>query len=427
VSAPTDDRPTGSEPDPLRRLLRLDLDLPDRGTGARSGRAGTTDPVARAPGHAPPARRRGPSRRWLSGFVTVLVLASAAGAALTWYGVRTVRDSTAGRIVASTDDPTDPGFEGFLEPTPTLLIVHEVEGSLTSLALLGLAAGDAGGSVLLIPPSTMVESSDFQGPLTVAYAFGGGVDAIFGQIEGMLGIGIAEHIVVDDARWAELTAGVSPLRIDNPDAVGDFEAGPLELASADVGAWLEAIDDDENDLSRMFRHQLFWEAWLAEVAAADDPSVVPGELDSGMGRFVRGVAAGPQQIATLPLGEELDSGGNPAFRVDHEHLVELVSDLVPFPRGAFPGARTRVRLLDGTGTPDHALAAAPRIVPAGAEIVIVGNAESFDQVDTEVRYHEPSQLEAAQRLRDALGVGRVVEDARTTDSFDVTIVLGSDI
>lgn len=409
MSSPT---PDGPAEDPLQRLLGLPLDLPEHGTGLRARRGPT----------APP----GPSRRWTAGFMGLLAVALVAGGALTFVGVQTVRESTAGRTVAASSDPSAPGYEALVEATPTLLLAHEHEGGLASLAVLALGSGDRGGSILLVPPDTWIENSVFEGTLAVAYGFGGGIDAIHGDVQRLLGIGIAEHVVVQDPRWATLTQPAAPLVIDNPDPVEDFPAGTIELQADEVGEWLRAIEPDESDLSRLFRQQLFWEAWLADVAAASDAGIVPGEVESGLGRFVRALAAGQRQVTTLPVLEDADDDGEAIFRLDPEPAAELVSRLVPFPRAAWEGARTRVRLLDGTGTPDQALGAAPAIVAADAEIVIVGNADRFDHQVTEIRYHDPSHRGAAQRLREALGTGRIVEDTRQVDAFDVTIVLGED-
>jgi hypothetical protein len=60
-------------------------------------------------------------------------------------------------------------------------------------------------------------------------------------------------------------------------------------------------------------------------------------------------------------------------------------------------------------------------------VVVVGNADRFDYAATEIRYHDPVLKGAAERLQSALGAGRVVDDARQTDAFDVTIVLGPDV
>lgn len=413
-----------SDREPLARLRELGLELPEAGTGARAARRAARQ--GGRPLQAPQVAETGPTRGWMVVFSSLLTLAVVAGAALTWVGVETVRDSTAGRRLATTD-PTEPGFEGFLEPTPTLLVLHEREGSLVSLTLLSLGSQDAGGSVLVIPPATRVEREDYSGPLSVAYAFGGGVDAMFSLVEELLGIGITERLVVDDDRWAQLTAPVGPLQIDNDDAVPGFEPGQIDLPPERVSEWLAAKAEGDSELARAFRVQLFWEAWLEAVQQANDPAAVPGEIESGIGRFVRGLSAGAREAATLPVVEEPAAEGV-TLKIDPDPAAALVARLVPFPRGYVEGARTRVRLLDGTGTPDHALSAAPLIVPAGAEIVIVGNAEAFETPrETEVRYHDPSQEQAAIRLREALGAGKVVEDGRQVDSFDVTIVLGSDV
>src|SRR3546814_7435224 len=97
----------------------------------------------------------------------------------------------------------------------------------------------------------------------------------------MLGVGIGGLVGVDDARGAALTAGVAPISITNPDSVEGFETGTIDLAAGEVATWLGARSPDESDLARMYRVGLFWEAWLGEVRAAEDPSVVPGEIDSG--------------------------------------------------------------------------------------------------------------------------------------------------
>jgi hypothetical protein len=124
---------------------------------------------------------------------------------------------------------------------------------------------------------------------------------------------------------------------------------------------------------------------------------------------------------------EVPDGEGTRTDVDRDAVDELIAELVPFPTASRPGGRVRVRLLDGSGTRDHVLSAAPLIVPADSEIVVVGNAEAFDYETTEIRYHHPTFEPAAEALQKALGAGRVIDDPRQTDAFDVTIVLGPDV
>jgi hypothetical protein len=380
--------------------------------------------VLPAPAGSPPAGS-GPSRRWMAGFAAVLAAAILLGGTLAFVGIRTLRDSSTGRTLTRAA-PTEPGFEALLEPTPTLLVIHTSGGVLRSAALLALASGDAGGSVLLLPRTVEVGDGTDAATLEVTYAFGATPDVMRGAGEAVAGVGVQDLIELDAARWADLIRPVAPLMIQNPDDLEGFPAGIVELRAEDVARWLEATRPGESALSPLFRHQLFWEAWIAAVAASDDAAAVPGELDSGMGRFVRGLAAGHLEVATIPVAERDDGVGGTVFEVDRDALRAVITDLVPYPTGTALAPRTRVRLLDGIGDRDHVRRVAPNVVASDATIVVVGNAEAFDHVTTEIRYHHPSQRTAAERLQRALGAGEVVADVRPIDAFDVTIVLGTD-
>lgn len=405
-------RPT----DAPRALQGLSLELPERGTGVRAAR--------RAAPAAPPTPS-GPSRRWLTGFAAALVACIVAAGALTVLGVATLRDSRAGRTVTSAS-PDEPGFEGFLEPTPTLAVTYVHDGLLEAVAVLSLGSDEGGGGLLLVPPDTEVGSGE-AGTLAIAQAFGGGEpEQMRAIVENVAGVGIGELVQVDDARWAELVAPVAPLAIDNPDALPGFPRGTIELAADEVGAYLRARARGESDLARLARHEVFWDAWLAAVAQAG-PTSVPGELDTGLSRFVRGLAAGPHQTQALPVEERTSATGDAVFAVDAAARSALVVSLVPYPTGTSNAPRTLVRLLDGTGDRDHVTRVAPSVVASDSSIVVVGNADRFDYETTQIRYHQPEQKQAAERLRRDLGAGEVIEDVRPIDSFDVTIVLGSDL
>lgn len=383
--------------------------------------------------HDPPAPARlipaspGPSRRWLATFGALMAFCVLAGAVLTYVGVDTLRNSRAGRTVSEVSDPAAPGFEAIVEPSPTLLLVHLSEGRMSSAALLTLNSGDAGGAVVLVPPSTRTgEAPDAYTLATTAVFLTDPADVV-GAAQPMLGLGINEVVTIDDARWAELVAPVAPLAIDNPDELPSFPAGPILLEADQVAAWLNPQTDDEDDLVRLFRHQLFWEAWTAAVASSADGTAVRGEVDQGLGRFVRGLGAGPVTVTTMPVVESDGPDGTPRLQPDRAAIDDLVNAVVPFPTAARPGERIRVRLLDGTGDADHVAQVAPLIVPAGSQIVVAGNADRFDRRRTEIRYHAIDGAGAAQRLRDALGTGDVIDDVRPIDAFDVTIVLGDDL
>lgn len=386
----------------------------------------TVDPVPATPSGGRHFARQGPSRRWMTVFCSLLAVAAVAGAALTVVGIDTVRDSRAGRVVSTVNDPNAPGFEAVLEPSPTLAVLHREGTSLRSIAVLALRAGDAGGSVMVVSPDLRSNTGSDAASFAAVSGFGGGPEAVMPSLQAALRLGVNEVALVDDARWAELVAPVAPLTVDNPSAVGVFPAGPLSLTADQVGPFLGARDAGEAPQASMLRQRALYAAWIAAVASSSDPAAVPGELEAGLGRFVRGLAGGPVELEPVPVLES-PVGDTIRYDVDGEAMDALVAELVSFPTAGRPGARLRVRVLDGTGEGDHVQTVAPLLIPAGVEIVVVGNADRFDYDETEVRYHTPVVKTAASALVEALATGRVVDDPRQTDAFDVTIVLGTDV
>jgi len=83
-------------------------------------------------------------------------------------------------------------------------------------------------------------------------------------------------------------------------------------------------------------------------------------------------------------------------------------------------------LLSGVGPIGSPNAVAAKIVSAGGEVTILGNADRFDYPTTQIIYYDDTFAVAAQKLRDALGFGEVIKSPTPTDVEDVTVILGSD-
>ena len=209
------------------------------------------------------------------------------GVALAYVGTRIVRNSTEGRVVTPIDDPSAPGFEALVDPTPTLVVLHDTGGIIDAITVLTLPDPDGGGGgVLMVPTRTIHELPVFDvNPIEYAYDLGD--PAFQADVVGrLLGAAMLESTVVDTSRWADLVAPVAPLGLDNPnelvvDGEVRFPAGEIELGAADIGPYLEATVEGESDLARLFRHETFWTAWIDAVAADGTDAAVPGELDHG--------------------------------------------------------------------------------------------------------------------------------------------------
>ncbi len=371
----------------------------------------------------------------------LLVLLAAAVPALGYLGYRTVAGSQGGQVLDPVDDPSAPGYQALVEPTPVALLAHVgEEGQLASLTLVSPGLEGAGGGAVFIPPDTAVAEPqpDEPGRLASAYQVGG-IEELALATGLVVGTGFTEVIEIDDARWAELLGPVGPVTVSNPDPIpGDpaagepevlFDAGEVTVAPDEVGRYLAARPPDVSDLNRLLRQQLFWEAWLEAVASSSDAAPAPGGPEAALAPFVEGLADGVSRLRSLPLegDPELLLGVVERFTADPEEVARLMADLVPFPSSPAPGARVRTRLLSGLGGADPPGMITDSLVAAGAEITVIGNAEELGVETTRIQYHGETQEEEAEAFRFALGTGELELVDRVNDTIDVTVVLGEDV
>lgn len=392
------------------------------------------------PSSKPRRSRRVPSAAprppwWRSaGFVAILVLLVAAIPLLGREGYRIITHSTDGRLVDDVSGRSEPNYEELVESTPTAVLVQtDAEGAPVALTVLALTA-DKGGTVIFVPLDTKLAKEGFGvDRLRSAFSMRQGAPAkaraaVVGEAGRILNVGIDQTIELDNRGFSQAVAPVSPLTFENLapiDLSGFlFEAGPIELGSDLVGAYLAHLYESEDQLAQFARQELVWRAWLSAVADSDDPDAVPGDPATGIGLFVPQLAAGPVNYVTLP-GSYLENG---RYEPDLAAINELMVNAVPIPDAAYPGSRAVVRVLNGVepGPPPPEVTRA--VARYGSTLAVVGNASAFDRTQTDVIYREAEMQETAELLLDALGGnGEATLDPQATDTVDITVLLGPDV
>ena len=382
-------------------------------------------------------RRRVQARRRRAGvaYGIAVALLAASIPVLGLVGVQTILDSSDGEVVDPVLDPSEPGYRALIQPSPTMLLIQEdAQGSMVGGAVLSLAGQEGGGgSVMIYPPNLAGEVPDIGVlPIAAASAFSGD-EAALSAAEWTLHIDIPEVVALSSEELADFYAATGPLTIQNPDAVRlddgtTFPAGSLELQPDEIPRYTAHLGDDESQLNRLLRQQLVWEAWIDQISDAGAVTF-PGEQDSGLARFLAGIVEGTHRVENLPLdagSTQLDEGTVVELRLDEERWAQLLPDLVPFPAGAAEGDRYVVRVLAGTEDDSTVRPAARRIVTAGGQISMIGNADEFGHQTTEVIYYDPAHRSDAEAVADALGFGTVTLVDEIDDSADVIVVLGAD-
>ena len=368
-------------------------------------------------------RREMRRQRRRRGFLAlVVVVALVAGAALL------LRDdgTGAGRDAGSVDAPTATE----VKVPPVLLAERAPDGSASWLTEVVPAPDGTGGSLLLIPNGTMAEVPSLGLEPVAAALAAGGPERLLTATENLIGAPLGTVDVLDAGGLAQLLAPVGPLVVDIPERVEDvfpsgrvavlYEAGRNRIEPTEVSRLLSATGNS-TALARLARHQAFWEAWLTRIK--QQPKLAP---DGALGKALRAIASGRWSIRVVPVKSAGTLGsGQQIYQLDRKALPAVL-------RTVFPGAardvadRPRVRVLNGTGELELAQRVSEKLVPAGIEVTLTGNANPLGQRQTQVIYYDARKRAMAEKVRAALGVGILVHNRNETDVVDVTVIVGKD-
>ena len=391
---------------------------------------GTLDPVP-LPGirwnERAHRRRRQRLRRWRRrlGRLGLVAVATAVVA----LGVVIVRQGGGGEGARPREGPALPAAPA---AAPVLVAHQDGSGQASSLTVLVPAAGGKGGALVLIPPGTMTEVVSL-GLEPVGQSLGlGGPERLRATVENLLGAELGGVAAVDDAAIAGLVSPAGPLTVHVPERVEQvsptgvvevlYEAGPVRLPPAVTGAFLAARGRDD-DLSRLARHQVFWEAWLAALRA--QPGAVPPQ-PADLAAALRALAAGRVDTRVVPV-EAFGSAaqGGELYKVRRDELDRMVTTVFPNPARREGAGRLAVQILNGTGALGLADAVRDKLGP-GFDVRLTGNAARFDYQRTEVVFYDRGKQAEADRVRQALGVGTLVLSRRPLEVVDVTVIVGKD-
>ena len=117
-----------------------------------------------------------------------------------------------------------------------------------------------------------------------------------------LNAGLSDVINMDDRLWASLTANSAPIRFENPDTLTGslrLAAGPVALQPSQVGPYLAALNPGENELNRLNRNQVFWQAWLKQIAASTCRRRDPGRDRIGHRALRQHLEQGPRALGLI--------------------------------------------------------------------------------------------------------------------------------
>ncbi len=365
--------------------------------------------------------------RWV--FPLFLVAAVTWSAILIFESGDQLLDSRSGETLDAVTDPTAPGFEAFVEQTWSMAVATEdFEGNLVNL-IVGAVADreEGGGSVLVVPPSLNSDPNCQEPPCDLKSAYkDGGLNTLTSALVDLFGVSFSEEVLLTSSRWDGLISPVTTVDVNLEEDLIEVTDEGLEVIHFTEGE--TGISGDEvvkffslsGDGNQVDNGKSFWDSWLQELGEDGEPLNKLPDLGLSVVDFLAAVASGDMGIVAFPLDDS-----HSLLVPDFEKFEALVVDLFPFPIAAVPGERITVRLINGTGDFSLDSIARKQVVSAGAEIVVVGNHESFDIQESRVIYRDPVVMEEAETLGSQLGLP-VEFDEFISPVAEVTIMIGAD-
>ena len=362
-------------------------------------------------------------------------------------GVRTIADSKTGEIAV-----TIPGREYTVLPdTPgALLVERDTEGTVVGLTVLAVNRAGRGGTVVIVPTSTVTTAPD--GTMRrIGDAFAdGGLEAQQQAVEGLLGVSLRTAAEMNQANLGPLLAPYAPMTVNFEDRVVDTVDGEDEtivdqrsrdLTGDDAARVLLARKEGESEIARLGRIGAVWDAVLGESTTLDTTvtTVAPAAggsattavpTDATVADFLQAIVGGPHGVQTLSIvGCEPDANGAEQFDVDSPAAVHLLMAQV-LPGAVSTAAGSRVRLVQPRPDQQELVTATQRLLDQGMNVVLANSGGDTALPDhTTIEYYAPEAAAAASALAASGQFGPAASVAASTEAvrgIDLTVTLGSD-
>jgi hypothetical protein len=370
---------------------------------------------------------------------TVLFVGLLAGLAFVGYKTSLrVGGGSAERVT----DPKAPGYTAAPRPsTVDLYVATDDAGALASALLVVPDSSGMGGTAVPIPPSFVVPEYQGAPPQFLGDIFAkDGIEGVRNRLGIALQFKVGSGEVVPAAAITTL-AGPTPLVIDNPDNLATrnpdgsqtvkYPAGKLSIEPNKVTEFLAFQGADDPAPNQALRAQAVWEQLLGRAGKADLTGLPNGQQTAnsdspGFGAELQALVAGKHGFDLVPMAKvPVPNSYFVAWMPDPKALQGFVARVVPLPQSPVPGSRVPVQVLNGTTSPTAYSAVVPVVVKAGGEVVLVGNADSFDVATTKVEYAGNDAKVVADAIAAELGVTASKTNAKL-GSAAVSVVIGSD-
>lgn len=381
-----------------------------------------------------PARRR----RRLIAAVTSSVLTVVALPGGLVLGANSLLHETGGNKVNSEATAVIP------ETPVELLVITNARKEVASLALLAIAPGNRGGTIVSIPTGASADVAKGVAPRRISDMYSvNGLDAVRTDVENLLNITIA---TADDLSESELAAALTPVgsqSVTLPQPVVDaavgaapitvLQAGSITVSPAQIAAGLAASQAGTAEATRLPQVKALWNA-VAHAGLAASSTATAVEQDNAAtptntAEFVSSLLAGRVDVwqfgATLMNDATRNPGALDMYSIDGGEVLTVMASVAP---SAMRITSTNISVMIDLPFNNMAYAreAVTRLAFMGANVVLLRQTTDAPAEHSVVYYNDAIARTEAENYTGLLGPLEYVESKEVIDGVNLRIVLGND-
>jgi hypothetical protein len=382
-----------------------------------------------------PARRR----RRLIAAVTSSVLTVIALPGGLVLGANSLLNETGGNKVTSEATAVIP------ETPVELLVVTNARNEVASLAVVAIAPGNKGGTIVSVPIGASADTAKGEAPRRIVDLYAtGGLEAVRTDVENLLNIAI---VTADELTEAELATALGPVgnqSITLPQPVVDaavgaapvtvLQAGSITVSPAQIAAGLAATQAAVPEATRLPQVKALWTAvaragLIEEETTTSTTVLAEVTAPTSTTEFMAALFAGRIDVWQFEATLMNDAVRNPTaldmYSLDGGEVLTVMASVAP---SAMRITSTNISVMIDLpfNNMSYAKEAVTRLAFMGANVVLLRQTMDPPTVRSIVYYNDAIARAEAENYVGLLGPLEYVESADVIEGVNLRIVLGND-
>lgn len=394
-------------------------------------------------------RRRRAAIATVTGLLTLIALP--AGLVV---GTNSMLNEKGGNNVA--EEPTTQ-----LPNTPVaLLAVTSSLGELATLAVVAVAPGGEGGTIVSLPVGAAAATPSGEPMRRIGDSFvTGGMSALVSDVESLLDVSISESAQVGAAELSQLINQSEPIAVTLSEQVVDSDVtgavsvvlntGTQEVASDRVAAALASMQSGIAESLRYDQVKELWESYAKGATPVPVVEPVPDELGistqdtsvptfselidaptpGDMTGFFSSIRAGDIAVWQFVENRVTDLQRNPTsadlYELDPGEIIVVMASVAPSARFIQAGM---IGILLDSSISDVSVVkeAAIRLAFMGGNVMVLRDMSNMTVAQTIIRYNDEALLPELQEYTSFIGPAVFEKATERIEGIDAQVVLGSD-